>query len=427
MSVKFNSDQTIPMKIEYDDGKYKISRYEDTENNVSPVILTENEVEIKGIFFRGEGIQIININSMKLLFVFNLENWEITRVIDLEYRTVFITHTPFGQWNNIYPNDTGEYIVCFVKSSESKVDDKLSKYSMGIFILNTTDLIKKIKEEREKINLSELLANEKIVQNDEIKIVTLDIDDKKNSITNTIHTKPINAKTIIPKVVGYANIIRMTTRSSKINMKADDVVDNVISEEEWISETEFQIRHYLSYNPRLKKSEIQLTNRNFIDMIQRKEPLGKVLYKSITLQCDYDSVDSMTEIREETWKDWMEQKQRVLGNQHYISVVKERFTPYKSLLEILKRKAKNSKGNEYLALMEPVLNEDGTRYSDEVTETVANFEVCFPNFYPYSILFFTLKDDKITIQKIVKETGVISYSKKYSVFRVALKELEKLI
>jgi len=432
-----NTSRQLDKKVVYDDGKYKISTYETEEGEENPLILTENGIEIIGVFFQGEGIQILNINSMKLLFVFSLKTMKLSRVVDLEYRTAFITDTPFGMWKSIIPNGNGDYIVGFVERKSGQMNVDSDEQSVGIFILNAKDLMQKIVEERSKINLFEVLEKEKVEQNSQFKVVSLSIDEEKNLISDTIHTRPEKAKTIRPKIVGKALLFKMWTKSSKVNLQVEEIVDNIISEEKWISEDEFQIQHFLNYNPRLKKTEIQLTNRDFIDMIQRGEKIGKVLYKTITMQCFEEGVDIMTEIREETWKNWKGQRQNTLAKQHYISVVKEQFKPYKSLSEFLKSKIKKNPTRseqqqkkieyEYTALIEPVMNEDGTRYSDEISETVANFEICFPFFYPYSILFFTLKDGQVKIEKITKETGTVSFSKFSPSFRAGLKELEKLI
>ena len=79
---------------------------------------------------------------------------------------------------------------------------------------------------------------------------------------------------------------------------------------------------------------------------------------------------------------------------------------------------KVNKGNHqyYTALMEPIVNIDGTRYSDEISDSIANFEIHFPKLSTSGIIFFQYKDGLVTIEKVISETGEAQQTKTYSTF-----------
>jgi len=466
-----------PHKVEYDSGKYKIIRLDDKPR--SGVILSENGIEIKGAFFDGEGIQIFNIDDIELLFVFNIDTGELVRVVDLEYRSMFITKVQFDTWSVMHPSPKGDYIVVVCKTEGQQVNASVSEMSVGIFLVNMADLMSKVRHHRFTVRQQEIIArNEEEIIDEEIddpvqegekvddeekvdesihkeekvdeekkeekKEVTTPSELKKDEVvtpntafkvvnvngqnTETIKTAKPDLQTAIKlKVIAKANVFRMKTISSKVNIKCDDIMDNLYSEEKWISDDVFEIKHFLKFNKKHRKSLLQLNLRNSLDMIKNREPLEPCLYKTIHLTCSDLGTSCMTTIEEEVWNRWEEVRKETLSNQHYVTVMQEQFTPYKKFTKMLESKINQKNHQFYTAIIDPIYNEDGTRYSDEISSTVANFEIHFPKFSDHHIIYFVYKDGIVTIQKIFTETATTIYDKSYPNFEAGVRALNRFI
>ena len=445
------------------ESKYKLFRpFEDDD-----LILTENGVKINGIFFKDEGVQIIQLNSMDLLFVFNLKTKTLVRIVDLEYRTVFLTDVLMGDWTRMSRSADGKYIVVFCDASEQTEERHLKSKSVSIFILNFSNLLDKISATRKELDSQKQKETEKIteIENEHEVIITYKVpgvtevlktelekypegknakilllgkDDNGNLKTEQFKTgknpdfdPPTQEKEIKTKVISKVDIIRMATRSSKFNIEVEEIKDALIQKEGWASNSTIKIFFLLERNPRTKKTKVQSLFRDYFNMIKHQDRFEEVIYKVITMECDGEHVDYMTEIKEDIWKDWIDQKQLTLRKQLYVQIMQQKFKNYKLITEMLDSKIKSENDNfKFFALIEPVVNEDGSIYDQDITGSKANFEIVFPNFYSNSILFFILKDDKITIEKITKEgenQGVVTYSKKYDTFEFGIKQLEKLL
>jgi len=431
------------------------SKYQLTREN-EKLTLTENGIKITGIFFDNEGVQLINLNSMPLLLVINLKTKTVVRIVDLDYRHVFITNIEVGNWKNIYPSPTGKYFVITTEQNSGQNSDKETQ-TVQLAIYNMLDLIDKIakaqvdkpipditsqeKEEKFKIviltdgqNTKQTTIKEKEIHPLKPTIIDEILGVRKSEIT-TIHKEakeePIlsskEENVIIPKVISKANCIRMKTKYSKINIQVEEIEDTMITEYKWTDDSTFEVNFFLEYNPRLNKTKIQTTIREDLEMLQKKENFGRVLYKNIIMECEEEYVGCLTHIKEEVWRKWNHQKLRKLARQHYVEVLQEQFGPFKNIKELLSSKIKKYRSEErYIAMIEPIVLEDGTLYDENIRANWANFEICFPNLYQTSLLFFKYRTGIVEIEKINKN-GIVESNKFYNSIEYGLKMLDKLL